>query len=72
MRERARNESLVAGKVARERADSSEQFLLCPVVSSAGRPVADSMRIVADAEAGSGDHVSPTAVFPSLSVLAKK
>ncbi len=24
------------------------------------------------AEAGSGDHVSPTAVFPSLSVLAKK
>lgn len=50
MRERARNESLVAGKVARQRADSSEQFLLCPVVSSAGRPVADSMRIVADAD----------------------
>lgn len=50
MRERARNESLVAGKVACQRADSSEQFLLCPVVSSAGRPVADSMRIVADAD----------------------
>ena len=32
MRERARNESLVAGKVARQRADSSEQFLLCRVV----------------------------------------
>lgn len=50
MRERARNESLVAGKVACQRADSSEQFLLCPVVSSAGQPVADSMRIVADAD----------------------
>lgn len=50
MRERARNESLVAGKVARQRADLSEQFLFCPVVSSAGRPVADSMRIVADAD----------------------
>ena len=47
---RARNELLVAGKVARQRADLSEQFLFCPVVSSAGRPVADSMRIVADAD----------------------
>lgn len=47
---RARNELLVAGKIVRQRADLSEQFLFCPVVSSAGRPVADSMRIVANAD----------------------